>query len=342
MQEKISEKILEYYDNNKRNLPWRETKDPYSKWISEIMCQQTRVDTVIPYYERFMKKYPTIQALSEANEDELLKLWEGLGYYNRARNLKKAAIKIVQEYNGIFPNTYESLLKLPGIGDYTACAILSMAWDQPYSSIDGNFYRVFSRYYELDNDISDTETKEIFRKKIQSILPQRSGDFNQAIMDIGATICLANEDPMCEKCPLMDSCKAYKHESFLSYPVNSKKMIIKEVDVSVFIIEINEHIVLRKRPDKGLLASLYEFPNKLSKMDLEKVVHLFHTNNIVQGKEKVHHFTHQTWKLTPFYIHLDHYDLKKDEFFASSNELLNQYSIPKAFNQFIDKKILNI
>ena len=198
---KIVEPLLEWYKENKRSLPWREDKDPYHVWVSEIMLQQTRIEAVIEYYKRFMKRIPDIKRLSLIDEDELLKLWEGLGYYSRARNLKKAAISIVDQYNGIFPCTYEEIKALPGIGDYTAGAISSISFSLKEVAIDGNVLRVYSRINNLDIDVSDLKVKKEVGYQIKKILPSNSGDFNQGIMELGETICLQNGTPKCMECP---------------------------------------------------------------------------------------------------------------------------------------------
>ena len=199
---KIVSPLLEWYSKNKRELPWRKDKDPYHVWISEIMLQQTRIEAVKEYYKRFMDKVPTIEDLSKIEEDELLKLWEGLGYYNRARNLKKAAVEIMEKYQGKFPSQYEEILTLPGIGEYTAGAISSICFQKKEVAVDGNVMRVYARVCKQDIDVTDSKVKKEVGEEIRKILPDTPGDFNEAIMELGETICLPNAIPKCMECPL--------------------------------------------------------------------------------------------------------------------------------------------
>ena len=209
--ERIVEPLLEWYRRNKRDLPWRKDQNPYHVWISEIMLQQTRIEAVKEYYKRFIKRIPNIRALSQIDEDELLKLWEGLGYYSRARNLKKAAMTIEQEYGGIFPEEYDDIKKLSGIGEYTAGAISSICFDKKEVAIDGNVMRVYARVENEDIDVSDLKIKKKIGEKIKKILPSKPGDFNEGIMELGETICLPNAIPKCEICPLKELCKAHQN-----------------------------------------------------------------------------------------------------------------------------------
>ncbi|RPI78587.1 MAG: A/G-specific adenine glycosylase [Desulfobacteraceae bacterium] len=260
----ISKKLLTWYDRHQRDLPWRHSVDPYRIWVSEIMLQQTQVDTVIPYYNRFIKKFPRVERLARAPLDEVLKLWENLGYYSRARYLHAAAIKIVQDYNSCLPGTYEGLLSLPGIGPYTAGAILSMAFNKPIPAVDGNVIRVISRLFCLNKPLPVVALK----KKIQTIIIEwllhtRPGHFNQALMDLGAGICVP-VNPDCRKCPLNGICKARKRNIQDQLPIKAKRADIPHKDFMAGIIRKKDCVLLVKRPAKGLLGGLWKFPGNES------------------------------------------------------------------------------
>lgn len=331
------QKILEWYDAHQRSIPWRIEKTPYSIWISEIMCQQTKIETVIPYYLKFMAQLPSIKDLAECEEETLLKLWQGLGYYNRARNLQIAAKEIMVKYNGIFPDVYEDVLSLKGIGDYTAGAILSIAYNQKYAAVDGNVLRVFSRLWKDDRDISLESTKKEFKKEIEAFIPERAGDFNQAIMDIGATICLANEHPLCSKCPLQALCRTYEAQAFKSYPVNSKKKPKTIEKLTLFLIELDGKILIRKREEQGLLKGLYEFKNMFGQKTMKEVRSMFKDQllRIQEGPTKTHIFTHKKWIMYSYSLRLSEYSLLERERFVSLEELERFYSMPVAFLQFL-------
>lgn len=226
--QRFRDTLLQWYDENKRDLPWRQTSDPYSIWVSEIMLQQTQVDTVIPYYERFLKTLPTVESLAYAPEEILLKLWEGLGYYSRVRNMKVAANQIMEEFNGVFPTDHKDVLTLKGIGPYTAGAVTSIAFNQPQPAVDGNVMRVLSRLFEIDLDISKASTRKVFEEMIRQLIdPERPGDFNQALMDLGATVCTPkNYSP--ENSPVKEFNASYINETWENYPVKKKKAKAKE------------------------------------------------------------------------------------------------------------------
>lgn len=261
--------LLQWYDENKRDLPWRQTDDPYYIWVSEIMLQQTQVDTVIPYYERFIETLPTIEALAYAPEAILLKLWEGLGYYSRVRNMKVAAIQIMELHDGEFPTSHKEVLNLKGIGPYTAGAVTSIAFNQVYPAVDGNVMRVLSRLFEIDLDISKASTRKVFEEMIRRLIdPDRPGDFNQALMDLGATICTPkNYSP--EKSPVRDFNASYVNETWANYPVKKKKIKVKEQTFFTIVIknEKNEYL-FRKRSSKGVLAGMLT-PIMLNRDDLK-------------------------------------------------------------------------
>lgn len=253
--------FLTWYQQEKRNLPWRYNQDPYRIWISEIMLQQTRVDTVIDYFYRFMEEFPTIQDLADAPEDKLLKVWEGLGYYSRARNLQAAAKQIVTEFGGKFPTTVEQIRSLKGIGPYTAGAISSIAFEIPEPAIDGNVMRVVSRLFCIEADIAKASSRNEFDEAMRRIISQDSpGDFNQAMMDLGSSICTPT-NPQCEICPIQKYCQAYRENRQTAFPIKSKKQKPKDVYYIAGIIENKQQeILLQQRAESGLLAKMWLFP----------------------------------------------------------------------------------
>ena len=253
--------FLTWYQHEKRNLPWRYNQDPYRIWVSEIMLQQTRVDTVIDYFYRFMEIFPTIKDLAEADEDKLLKVWEGLGYYSRARNLQTAAKQIMEEYGGEFPTTVEDIRSLKGIGPYTAGAISSIAFELPEPAIDGNVMRVVRRLFGIEDDIAKASSRKVFDEAMRKIISQEHpGDFNQAMMDLGSSICTPTS-PECESCPLQKYCQAYQEDRQTDFPVKSKKQKPKDVYYVAGVVENQDQaFLLQKRAEKGLLANMWLFP----------------------------------------------------------------------------------
>lgn len=314
----ITKEILKWYDNNQRILPWREDKDPYKVWVSEIMLQQTRVETVIPYFNRFIDKLPTINDLAQIYDDELNKLWEGLGYYSRVRNLKKAAIKVVNEFDGVIPNTQNELESLPGIGPYTSGAILSIAYEKPYTAVDGNVLRVFSRVFGIKENIKDIKTKKAITKKVEELLPsKRIGDFNQALMEIGATVCLPSGKPKCERCPLHKKCVA-KNDNLTDVIPHIERKIKRTTDnITVYIQTWDGLIAVERRPETGLLAGLYQFPNVLGKVN----------NKGEYSHSYTHVFTHKTWNVDVYSLE----EYNPNYIWVTMEELKNSYSIPTAF-----------
>ncbi|WP_321386616.1 A/G-specific adenine glycosylase [uncultured Enterococcus sp.] len=265
--------FISWYEKEKRNLPWRVNQDPYRIWISEIMLQQTRVDTVIDYYYRFMEWFPTISDLAEAPDDRLLKAWEGLGYYSRARNLKAAAQQIVSDFDGQMPQTIDEIRELKGIGPYTAGAIGSIAFELPEPAIDGNVMRVVSRLFEIDADIAKASSRKIFDEAMRTIIDeQRPGDFNQAMMDLGSAICTPTS-PKCEECPISRYCESYAQGTMTNYPVKTKKQKPKDVYYIGTIIENKQQeYLLEQRGENGLLANMWLFPiQEVSKKVFEQM-----------------------------------------------------------------------
>ena len=263
-EEKIAsfrEKLLDWYDANKRDLPWRRTQDPYKIWISEIMLQQTRVDTVIPYYERFLDWFPTIKDLANAPEEKLLKAWEGLGYYSRVRNMQKAAQQIMENHEGVFPSSYEEISKLKGIGPYTAGAIASIAFGLPEPAVDGNVMRVLARLFEVDYDIGIPANRKIFQAMMEILIdPDRPGDFNQALMDLGSGI-ESPVNPRPEESPVKEFSAAYQHGTMDCYPIKAPKKKPVPVYLTAFIIKDSQgRYLLEKNEREGLLSGFWHFP----------------------------------------------------------------------------------
>ncbi|ULC59989.1 A/G-specific adenine glycosylase [Flaviramulus sp. BrNp1-15] len=282
----FSKTLTHWYSINKRNLPWRETKDPYYIWLSEIILQQTQVKQGLPYYEAFVAKYPTVFHLANANESEVLKLWQGLGYYSRARNLHTTAKHIVNELKGDFPNTYKELLKLKGVGDYTASAIASICFNEATAVVDGNVYRVLSRYFGIDTPINSSKGAKEFKQLAQKLIDKKNpAEFNQAIMEFGATQCKP-KNPFCDVCPFNNSCVAFNTGAINTLPVKIKsaKAKKKHFNFLVFISE-DSKTILQKREGKGIWQNLYQFPlieteKKVSVIDFKK--HL-NSNDLIKG-----------------------------------------------------------
>ncbi len=296
--------LLDWYDENARVLPWRFHPTPYRVWISEIMLQQTRVEAVIPYYLRFMEALPDVFALANVKEDALLKLWQGLGYYSRARNLKKAAQMVESVFDGVLPRCPEELKRLPGIGEYTAGAIASIAYQLPAPAVDGNVLRVLSRLLTYSGDVGEPAVRRELTQVIEKILPaKRPGDFNQALMDLGATICLPNGAPLCGSCPLNTICLACQQGKQESFPVKTSKKPRKIQNRTILVIVHESSVLLVKRPDKGLLAGMWEFPNLTGALTLTQAENQLREwgLTVVTVKElplAKHIFTHMEWHMS--------------------------------------------
>ena len=305
MQRTICEKMLSWYDENKRILPFRGSRDPYRVWVSEIMLQQTRTETVGAYFTRFISRFPDVFALAAANEEDVLKLWEGLGYYSRARNLLKAAKMIVRDRGGVFPSDVPSLRALPGVGDYTAAAVASIAFDAPYPAMDGNLTRVFSRLFDIRQDVGIPSVRRmLYEKALEEMPRERSGDFNQALMDLGATICLPGT-PDCEKCPLIRLCGAYAAGDADLLPVKSAAAPPKEIPLAVVIVTCKGRALMMKR-EESLLKNLWVFPlledattKTAVQKGLQKLgVHAAFKSGLGSAR---HVFTHRVWQMTLFH-----------------------------------------
>lgn len=335
----IVKPLLEWYHQNARILPWRQNKDPYRIWVSEIMLQQTRVEAVIPYYERFMEKLPNIQSLAECDDELLLKLWEGLGYYSRVRNLKKAAQVICKEHKGEFPQDFESILKLPGIGNYTAGAISSIAFEKVTAAVDGNVLRVITRLTENSQDIMDVKFRRKVTEKLEEVYPKTErGDFTQSLMELGAVICVPNGEPKCEMCPLNSLCKAYKNHTQLQYPVKKKKAERKKEEKTVLILQYQDKIALNKRSEEGLLSGMWELPNLNGKQTVEEIIKWLADKKItVQSanklKEKKHIFSHIEWHMESFVILCESVEEDNGFYWVTRKELQEDIALPTAFQK---------
>lgn len=340
---RIASPLLAWYDENRRILPWREKPEPYRVWVSEIMLQQTRVEAVKPYFARFMEHLPDVESLAAAEEDELLKLWEGLGYYSRARNLKAAAQQIVEQHGGKMPSEYHDLIKLKGIGSYTAGAISSIAFGHPVPAVDGNVLRVIMRLLADDSDISEASVRKRVEEDLKPVMPKdRPGDFNQALMELGATVCLPNGAPKCAECPWKTFCRAGIEESWQQYP---KKAVKKPRTVeyrTILVIRDGHRAVIRRRPNKGLLAGMYEFPSLLGKASLDEVKDWLSAQGVCAVRieklpESKHIFTHKEWHMTGYMVLVDGLEpMHKDPslMFVETQETEEKYPIPSAFSAY--------
>ena len=335
--------LLSWYHQNRRDLPWRHTSDPYRIWLSEIMLQQTRVEAVKPYYARFLEVCPTVEALAALPEERLLKLWEGLGYYSRARNLQKAARTVMEQYDGRMPQTYAELRKLSGIGDYTAGAIASIAFGERVPAIDGNVLRVLSRVIGSYADIAAPETKKEWREALLSVVPVEAGDFTQSLIELGATVCVPNGEAKCEACPLRPYCVAREKNLTDELPVRSAKKPRRIEKLTVLIIRDGDRTALRKRPPKGLLAGLFELPNvagHLSKQELPALIRSmgFDPLRIERLDDAKHIFTHVEWHMVAYSVQItpefDGYHGASGMLLVNNDDLHANYAIPSAFSAY--------
>lgn len=336
--------LLSWYKKVGRTLPWRENPTPYHVWVSEIMLQQTRVEAVKGYYHRFMEELPDIYELSVASEERLLKLWEGLGYYSRVRNLQKAAKVVMEDYAGEMPEDYEELLKLPGIGSYTAGAISSIAYQKKHPAVDGNVLRVASRLLAEEKELTDPVFKKSVEERLLQLMStEEPGNLNQALMDLGATVCIPNGMPHCDDCPLKEQCIAHRLHEELNFPkAKEKKERTKEYK-TVLIIRDREKVAIVKRPSKGLLAGMYEFPSVSGQLKEKEVL------SYVKGKglsvltikslpASKHIFTHKEWHMVGYRLQVDELTPfsveEQDLIFTDAKELTEKYPIPTAYKTY--------
>ena len=332
------EALIPWYEAHKRELPWRQDREPYHVWLSEIMLQQTRVEAVKEYYRRFVTALPTIPDLAEAPEEQILKLWEGLGYYNRVRNLQKAAQTICAEYTGVFPSEYAQIRSLSGIGDYTAGAIASICFDAPTPAVDGNVLRVYSRLLADDANIDLQTTKKRITRKLQETYPQKNpGIATQALMELGATVCVPNGAPRCDVCPVAEICQARKQDTWRNLPVRSEKKKRKIVDKTVFVLLTEDTVALHKRSASGLLAGMWEFPNVDEKLDKQEAVTQVtgwqaDPVDLLMQTSYTHIFSHVEWHMTAYYIRCRKTNKKWK--WVTKESLDETYALPSAFRPF--------
>ena len=334
---RLPKALLPWYEKNKRDLPWRKDRDPYHIWVSEIMLQQTRVEAVKGYYTRFLEALPGVEYLAKVDNDQLNKLWEGLGYYSRVRNMKKAALQIMEQYGGIFPGEYEKILALPGIGAYTAGAICSIAFNLPTPAVDGNVLRVVSRLTDDATPIDLPAYKKTVTERLQAVYPNCAGDFTQALMELGATVCGPNRKPDCASCPCVDFCKAYQMGTAERLPVKQPKRTKRIEDRTVFILSCQGMYAMEKRSDKGLLAGLWQFPNISGRLDTDEALrHLsdcgMHPRELHLQLDRKHIFTHIQWNMRGYYIELSQADSHYS--WLSAEQLEHDAALPTAFRQF--------
>ena len=339
MLENIIEPLLGWYEKNHRDLPWRAHRDPYHIWVSEIMLQQTRVEAVKPFFERFTSTLPTVKDLAEYPQEKLLKLWEGLGYYNRVKNMQKAAVILCEQYGGVLPADYEALKSLPGIGNYTAGAIASIAYEIPVPAVDGNVLRVLARIRMDDGDIMKQSVRSRVEKDLLAIMPKgRSGAFNQALMELGAIVCVPNGAPLCEKCPVKEECLARKTGTIEAYPVKEKKTRRRIEERTVLLILDGRHVAVRKRPEQGLLAGLYEFPNTEGRLTEDQVLSFVEERGLMPLQilplpDAKHIFSHVEWHMTGYVVKIAEPETAFDRelIFVETQEAQEHYPMPAAF-----------
>lgn len=310
--QQFKKELIDWYEREKRDLPWRHTKDPYKIWVSEVMLQQTRVDTVIPYYNRFLEVFPNAEQFAYADEEKILKMWEGLGYYSRVRNLQAGVREVVEKYGGIVPKTREEIIQLKGVGPYTAGAVLSIAYGVPEHAVDGNVMRVLSRVLNIDADIALPKTKKVFEEAVMHLMDENNpSSFNQGLMELGAMICTPTS-PKCLLCPVRDYCIAFHEGEPEKLPVKSKKTKMKHLYYKVFVARNGEgHLLMEKRPEKQLLANMWQFP-LIEEKELVRALQVFTEQYNIENAREItpltqfkHIFSHLTWHLDVYSVECD-------------------------------------
>ena len=334
--------LLPWYQENRRALPWREDRQAYHVWISEIMLQQTRVAAVMPYYRAWMEELPTAEALAAVSEERLMKLWQGLGYYSRARNLQRAARMIVEKFGGRFPETYSDLLSLPGVGDYTAGAVASIAFGQAVPAVDGNVLRVAARVADIREDIMDPRVRASFRAMMEAAMPaERPGAFNQALMDLGAMVCLPNGAPECGRCPLAGLCEANRLGMQSQLPVRRKKAARRVEEMTVYLLVRRGRIALRRRADAGLLAGLWEFPHVPGILEDEEAGRPLADWGLtaLEWRKRLaakHIFTHVEWHMAGYLLEVEG---DGPDFTWADRAGLEALAVPSAFGKFLEEAL---
>lgn len=338
--------LLQWFEKVKRDLPWRETKNPYKIWISEIILQQTRVDQGLPYYERFIAAFPEIQDLANANEDEVLKLWEGLGYYSRARNLHFTAKIVANELRGTFPNTYEGLLELKGVGPYTAAAIGSISFGLPVAAVDGNVYRVMSRYFGIMESIDETPTKKQITELANEVLEkEHAGNHNEAVMELGATVC-SPVNPTCRECPLQRGCKAFANNIQSELPIRSKKTKVRDRYFYYSVRVCNGEVLISRRGAGDIWQGLYEFPlievdSRLEESEIIKLLNLSSTEVVFNvSSEFKHILSHQ--RIYAKFVLIKSGSFENSDFIRATLAGLESFAFPRLINRYLEKQRLAI
>lgn len=343
----IVEPLQSWFDGSARVLPWRSNPKAYYVWVSEIMLQQTRVEAVKPYFERFILELPDVKALAECEEDRLLKLWEGLGYYNRVRNLNMAAKEIMDKYDGELPSDYEELLKLKGIGNYTAGAISSIAYGKPNPAVDGNVLRVISRVCKDDSDIMKQSVRSHMEQILKALMENPAAGvipakFNQALMELGACVCVPNGEPHCEECPLREVCESNKDHTQMNYPVKSKGKRRRIEKRTIMIVRDGAMVSLHKRPNTGLLAGLYEIPNVEGHLSQDEVIEFLKNHGMSPIRirplaDAKHIFSHIEWHMIGYVITIEeNYEQDMNWIFVECEDAKEHYAIPSAFVKYTD------
>lgn len=335
--------LVEWFRENRRDLPWRRRMNAYRVWISEIMLQQTRVEAVKPYYERFLEELPDVKALAEVPEERLLKLWEGMGYYNRARNLKEAAVQIMEEFGGRFPDRYEEIRSLKGIGSYTAGAIASFVYNIPKPAVDGNVFRVVTRLLADPDDITKASTRTKIEALLEEVIPRdAAGDFNQSLIELGAIVCLPNGEPKCAECPVRHLCRSFAEGTQMEYPVKKKAKERRIEKRTVFLFCDGGAVAIRKRKSTGLLAGMYEFPNVEGHLKRQEAIDYARSLGLAPVRVKKlesakHIFSHVEWHMTGYEILVDELEkeMKDNVIFAGRDELEEKYPMPSAFETYL-------
>lgn len=338
----MADPVADWYEQNKRDLPWRREPDPYGVWVSEIMLQQTRVEAVKRYYRRFMEELPSVAALAKAKEDTLLKLWEGLGYYNRVRNMQTAARTIMEDHGGVFPSSYEEIRQLKGIGAYTAGAISAFAYGIEKPAVDGNVLRVITRYLALEEDIGNPGVKKKIEQLLEDVVPKgRASEFGQGLIEIGALVCLPVGAPKCGKCPLQEGCLGKKRDLLSHLPLKRKEKKRRIEEKTVFLFREEGRVAIQKRRRKGLLAGLYEFPNVSGHLTLEEALEYCKSMGLMPVRlcelpTARHIFSHVEWEMTGYEVLVD--DLEKTNtkgfLFVDRKQIAKEYAIPSAFDVY--------
>ncbi len=339
----FSSQLLQWYRNNRRDFPWRRTKNPYKIWLSEIILQQTRTSQGLSYYTKFTDKFPTLRDLATAKEEKVLKLWQGLGYYSRARNLHASAKYIHQELKGVFPNRYNNLIRLKGVGPYTAAAVSSICFKEVKAAVDGNVYRVLSRVFNIETAINSTEGIKIFQKLADELICHKEpGDYNQALMDLGATICKA-KNPICDVCPLQSKCIAREQKIADRRPVKTKKSKIKNRFLNYFCVEYEKQFFMKKRTENDIWKKLYDFPLKevdcvteeLKQGDIEVIQSIIGENTFTLQKTRQyeHKLSHQKLHINIYYIK-SHTKIRKNGFIKVNQHEAMKFPVPKPIEKF--------